>query len=118
MRDSDLGKIRFRNKMSVQSLTTVDTEESRNAFAALNKHKSSGVVRLKKRPSSRLGGGADTDIVDVGVAGSPTNVVISDGGGRKMGGALLYLVFWGKDWLANPEPVHLSWTLFPTWTAS
>ena len=87
----------------IPTITTVDTEESRKAFAKLNVHKSSGVTRKKKTQ-----GGDDDDIVnvpDINPANQvPTNVVISDDGGRRMSGAMVYVIFWGHAWTTNPPP--------------
>jgi hypothetical protein len=97
--------IRLKSGRVVNVLTTEDTAESRKQFASLNTHKTRGVARVSKRRNQRntVEGGADTDIVDIS-SGGPTHEVISDGGGRRMNGAIVYVVFWGNKWLSQPRP--------------
>jgi hypothetical protein len=102
---SSANNVRLKSRRLVTAITTKDTEQSRQQFASLNVHKTGGVVRLSTSlgPASISGAGADTDIVNTKLTG-PADKVISDGGGRRMGGALVYVVFWGDQWLNIPAP--------------
>ena len=101
-----VGEIRLRNGRIVKTITSSDTAESRNKFDALNVHKTRGVARSLKslKAAKKSEGGADADIVDQPVSGGPTHEVVSDGGGRRLGGAMLYVIFWGSQWSDDPGP--------------
>lgn len=93
--------VRLESGRVVKVVTTVDSEGSRKQFQQLNSHKTGGKVAMPN--PGPLAEGDDTDIVDVKLSG-PTTEVVSDGGGRRFGGARVNVVFWGSEWLSNPQP--------------
>ncbi len=97
--------IRLKGGRIVKVITSTDSEQSRQMFGRLNVHKSAGVVRMSETLTTAriVEGGADTDVVNTKLAG-PTNKIVNDGGGRRMGGARVHVVFWGDQWLSVPAP--------------
>ena len=98
-----LETIAAKSGRNIRRVTTFSSDASRREFERLNGTTSTRSSRKGSAKSDAVGGGGDSDVVDVIFPGH-SNLVVVDGGGRRMYAAKVQLVFWGDEWLSTPPP--------------